>query len=49
MKHIKTVAKSRPMVAGGEEIIFCQIAVALTALGVPIPKELLTKCLGVDL
>jgi len=45
MKHTKPLAKSRPMPAGGDDI-FCQIAVALVALGVPIPKELITKCLG---
>ncbi len=44
MKHVKALGRSRPVPAQNE--VWCQIAVVLSVLGLPVPKDLIEKCIG---
>ncbi|MDX9976282.1 MAG: hypothetical protein RBU21_25125 [FCB group bacterium] len=47
MKHIQSIGKSRPMPAGIDSSIYCQLAVILGSLGFPVSKDLIEKCIGI--
>jgi hypothetical protein len=47
MKHIHTIARPQPAILDSSNSIWCQLAVLLGSIGVPVSKDLVNKCLGV--